>query len=993
MSGVHLHLHQLVVGYNGRALIHGIEIGVRRGEIVTLIGPNGAGKSTILKSITRQLEPIDGKVLLEMKNLLQFTPGELARCMAVVLTGRIQTELMTCRDVTAMGRYPYTGRLGILSPIDEKKVDEALAAVHAEHLAERPFDAVSDGERQRILLARAICQEPEIIVLDEPTSFLDIRHKLELLSILHKMAKQEQITVVMSLHETDLAMKISDRIICVKGDRIFACGAPGEVLNDEVIRQLYDLDPVLGRFDTQTGSLELNFVKNRKPGEDKDIEKDKDKVVKGWEDKDRDGRSGILTEETGKTAPRVLADNRSGILPEEKGISAPRVLIAAPGSGSGKTLVTCGILRLLQKKGFSPVAFKCGPDYIDPMFHRQVLGIPSRNLDTFFSPDGQTLEILQKAVRKNKADIAIIEGVMGYFDGTGKTGMEASSFDLAMQTQTPVILLVNAKGMGRSIVSLIKGFCDYEIRAAEKLPILGADKRAEKQAEKLIGELIEEPIEEPIEESIEESSIDESIDESVDKTPNKTTDKTAHTSPGKIRGVILNRISPGMAPVMKKWIEEETGLSVVGYLPQDTYFSWGSRHLGLMQPEEIADFQAQIDRLADKLETTLDTELLLKIGREASESDSPVREEFPKQDRETEESLSVSSVQEESSEQNPETKKSLSVSLVQEELAEQNLEPEKNLRSSPVRIAVARDEAFNFYYEDNLELLQECGSDLVFFSPIHDSELPEADGLILGGGYPELYAQSLAENTRMKEHIRTRVTEGMPVLAECGGFMYLQEYLEVTSDEKQASEKQAPEKQYSEKQNLEKQDSEKQNLEKQDSGEHDSAGKSVKPLCMREPQKTHEPQRTQETQSIQKSHKTQEPQRTQKYTMCGILKGTCKKTDHLVRFGYIEISPKSESGAGTVIRGHEFHYFDSTNNGAYCTAVKPGGKRTWDCMIVQGNVVAGFPHLYYRSNPGFINKFLDRCRMYSGWKIRKTDGEDKEKDNEKSNAIAVSKQG
>ena len=425
-----------------------------------------------------------------------------------------------------------------------------------------------------------------------------------------------------------------------------------------------------------------------------------------------------------------------------------------------------------------------------------------------------------------------------------------------------------------------------------------------------------------------------------------------------------------MAPVMKKWIEEETGLSVVGYLPQDTSFSWGSRHLGLMQPEEIADFQEQIDRLADKLETTLDTELLLKIGREVSESGCPV--------------------QEESSEQNPETKKSLSVSLVQEELAEQNLKPEKNLRSSPVRIAVARDEAFNFYYEDNLELLQECGADLIFFSPIHDSELPEADGLILGGGYPELYAQSLAENTRMKEQIRTRVAEGMPVLAECGGFMYLQEYLEVTSDEKQASEKQAPEKQAPEKQY-----SEKQNLEKQDSGERDSAEKSVKPLSTREPQKTQEPQRTQETQSIQKSkktqesqsiqkphktqepqsiqepHKTQEPQRTQKYTMCGILEGTCKKTDHLVRFGYIEISPKSESGAGTVIRGHEFHYFDSTNNGEYCTAVKPGGKRTWDCMIVQGNVVAGFPHLYYRSNPGFINRFLDRCRMYSGCKIRK----------------------
>ena len=988
MSGVHLHLHLLAVGYNGRALIHGIEIGVQRGEIVTLVGPNGAGKSTILKSITRQLEPIDGKVLLEMtgtagsskaeslkaeslkagslkagslkaeslkaeslkagslktkslksikktasmieisavsemKNLLQFTPGELARRMAVVLTGRIQTELMTCRDVTAMGRYPYTGRLGILSPHDEKKVDEALAAVHAEHLAERPFEAVSDGERQRILLARAICQEPEIIVLDEPTSFLDIRHKLELLSILHKMAKQEQITVVMSLHETDLAMKISDWIICVKGDRIFACGAPGEVLNDEVIRQLYDLDPALGHFDTLTGSLELNFVKNRKPGGDDFIENDKGKVVKDREGKEKeykdgDDRSGVLRAGTGMTAPRVLADDRSEILRTETGMTAPRVLIAAPGSGSGKTLVTCGILRLLQKKGFNPAAFKCGPDYIDPMFHRQVLGIPSRNLDTFFSPDGQTLEILQKAVRKNKADIAIIEGVMGYFDGTGKTGMEASSFDLAMQTQTPVILLVNAKGMGRSIVSLIKGFCDYEIRAAEKLSI----PTAEKPAEKLIKEPLEESSIDGSVDKITNKAINRAINKAINKATNKTANKTAHMPTGKIRGVILNRISPGMAPVMKKWIEEETGLCVVGYLPQDRSFSWGSRHLGLMQPEEIADFQEQIDRLADTLETTLDTELLLKIGREASESDC--------------------SVQEESSERNPETEKSLPVSSVQEELTEQNPEPEKNVQSSSLRIAVARDEAFNFYYEDNLELLQECGADLIFFSPIHDSELPEADGLIVGGGYPELHAQSLAENTWMKEQIRTRVAEGMPVLAECGGFMYLQEYLEAPSDEKQNSEKQDFEKQDSG-----EQDSEKQDFEKQDSGKHDSAKKTVKPLS------------------------TQEPQRTKKYTMCGILEGTCKKTDHLVRFGYIEISPKSESGEGTVIRGHEFHYFDSTNNGTYCTAVKPGGKRTWDCMIVQGNVVAGFPHLYYRSNPEFIKRFLDRCRMYSDCKIRR----------------------
>ena len=253
----YLELRGLAVGYNGKALIHGIEIGVKRGEIVTLVGPNGSGKSTILKTITSQLERISGQALLSAKDIREYSRKELAEQMAVVLTGRLQTELMTCRDVAAMGRYPYTGRLGILSERDERKVDEALAQVHAEHLAERSFDAVSDGERQRILLARAICQEPEIIVLDEPTSFLDIRHKLELLSILHRMAREQKITVVMSLHEVDLAMKISDRIICVRGEEIFACGTPEEVLSDEVIRELYDLDPACGTFDALTGSVEL----------------------------------------------------------------------------------------------------------------------------------------------------------------------------------------------------------------------------------------------------------------------------------------------------------------------------------------------------------------------------------------------------------------------------------------------------------------------------------------------------------------------------------------------------------------------------------------------------------------------------------------------------------------------------------------------------------------------------------------------------------------
>ena len=783
MDKNHLQLDRLVVGYNGKALIHGIEIGVQRGEIVTLVGPNGSGKSTILKTITRQLVPVGGEIFLSEqdasspKKLNQFTPADLARNMAVMLTGRLQTELMTCRDVTAMGRYPYTGRLGILSDEDEEKVDRALAAVHAQHLSDRPFDAVSDGERQRILLARAICQEPKIIVLDEPTSYLDIRHKLELLSILHRMSREQGITVVMSLHEIDLAMKISDRIICVRGEEIFACGKPSEILDDETVRKLYDLDPELGRFDAENGSLELYFAENESRA-------NSDQQMK----KASPGEAGTA-EEKG-VSPK--ADRE-----ETESISIPRLMIAAPGSGSGKTLITCGLLRLLQRKNYRPAAFKCGPDYIDPMFHRQVLGIPSRNLDTFFSPADSDNSAntapatLARAVVKNKADIAVIEGVMGYFDGTGPSGMDASSFDLAQQTDTPVILILNAKGMSRSVVPLLKGFADYE------------------------------------------------------------------KEDRKIRGAILNRISAGMFPIMKKWIEEDTDLRVIGYLPQDDSLSWGSRHLGLLQPGEVTDLQGQIDHLADTLEKTIDMEALLDLAGTAPAILLPSGKSQKKDD----------------------------------------MAP-----VSPVpRIAVARDEAFSFYYEDNLEMLQECGAELVFFSPVHDRKLPAADGLLLGGGYPELHAGALAQNEEMKAQIRERAAKGMPVLAECGGFMYLQENLVLTDR----------------------------------TAGKDGAG-----------QKT--------------------------YKMCGLLPGTCRMTDKLVRFGYLELEKKDgqsgEAGClkeGHRIRGHEFHYFDSTDNGHACTAHKPGRRRSWDCMVVQDNIMAGFPHLYYRSDPDFAAAFVEKCRQFS----------------------------
>ena len=246
---------QLTVGYDGVPLIQDITIDIARGEIVTLIGPNGSGKSTILKSITRQLRMIGGRVFIDFRELRELSYKELSTKMAVVLTERMKPELMTCRDIVATGRYPYTGRLGILSAQDEAKVEEAMAAVHALDLRNRDFNAISDGQRQRVLLARAICQEPEIIILDEPTSFLDIRHKLQLLSILRGMAKQKGITVIMSLHEIDLAQKISDKIICVQGDHIARAGTPESVFQEGAIRDLYQIDQ--GSFDPVFGSIEL----------------------------------------------------------------------------------------------------------------------------------------------------------------------------------------------------------------------------------------------------------------------------------------------------------------------------------------------------------------------------------------------------------------------------------------------------------------------------------------------------------------------------------------------------------------------------------------------------------------------------------------------------------------------------------------------------------------------------------------------------------------
>ncbi len=245
----------LAVGYNGKILIHDINVQLERGKILTLIGPNGAGKSTILKSIIRQLETIRGTIYINAQEIASLSPKDMAKQVAVVLTDRIHPEWITCAEVVAMGRYPHTNMFGKLTPNDLTAVREALERVHALDLAEQDITTLSDGQRQRIMLARAICQEPEVLVLDEPTAYLDIRHKIELLNILREMAQKKNLTIIMSLHEIDLAMKISDFLLCVKGETIQAFGSPETILKNQTIEQLYEIQN--GSYNLLFGSVEL----------------------------------------------------------------------------------------------------------------------------------------------------------------------------------------------------------------------------------------------------------------------------------------------------------------------------------------------------------------------------------------------------------------------------------------------------------------------------------------------------------------------------------------------------------------------------------------------------------------------------------------------------------------------------------------------------------------------------------------------------------------
>jgi cobyrinic acid a,c-diamide synthase len=339
----------------------------------------------------------------------------------------------------------------------------------------------------------------------------------------------------------------------------------------------------------------------------------------------------------------------------------PRFLIGAPASGSGKTLITCGILQALKNRGLKVASFKCGPDYIDPMFHSSIIKTKSRNLDTFFT----SAPLVNYLLEKNAADcdISVIEGVMGYYDGLAGISTEASAYDVASKTRTPAVFILNCKGMSVSAVPFIKGFMEYKKNS-------------------------------------------------------------------RIEGVILNQISPMLYPRMKDMIESRLSVKVYGYVPVVKDCILESRHLGLVMPKEIQDIQKKLQEFAAVIEKTVDVSGLIALAKQA-------------------------------------------------EVFEKVEKPDIYHAKKKVRIAVAKDEAFCFFYQDNLELLKEMGAELVEFSPIHDERLPkDVQGLLLNGGYPELYAESLSKNHRMLDSIREAVNAGLPYMAECGGFMYLHEQME-----------------------------------------------------------------------------------------------------------------------------------------------------------------------------------------------------------------------
>mgnify|MGYP005888718741 FL=1 len=451
-------------------------------------------------------------------------------------------------------------------------------------------------------------------------------------------------------------------------------------------------------------------------------------------------------------------------------------MITAASSGSGKTMITCGLLELFKRKGLNPLACKCGPDYIDGLFHKQVLELEGMNLDSYFeAPE----ELRDKYSRLSKGHLPVVEGVMGYFDGLGGSTTRASSWEVAHILDLPAVLVVDARGASVSLAAVIKGFLEFERPMGSQ-----------------------------------------------------------------IKAVIFNRMSPMLYPRIRELVERETGIRAAGFVPELDFLKVGSRHLGLVLPEEIAGLREQMNRLGKCLEETIDWEFLEELGAEKEERDA---------------------------------------------LEEENTEASCTAAFS-FRLGIAMDEAFCFYYQDNLRLLERLGGELVYFSPIHDRSLPEQlDGLILGGGYPELYCEALSLNESMRESVKKAAEGGLPVLGECGGYLYLLEELEAEDG--------------------------------------------------------------------------------RIWPMTGVLKGKGYKKGKNSRFGYIGVEAEKDSlylNPGEQIRGHEFHYWDCEvlEEEWVMRAKKPVGNRSWPCMRIKNQVMAGFPHLFYPSCPAFAVRFAKACVRY-----------------------------
>ena len=441
-----------------------------------------------------------------------------------------------------------------------------------------------------------------------------------------------------------------------------------------------------------------------------------------------------------------------------------KIVIAADRSGAGKTTVSCGLLAVLKKRGVKVQSFKCGPDYIDPMFHRQVLGVPSGNLDSFFTDATTLRHIFRDRTTASDAQLALVEGVMGYYDGLGGVSSAASTSEIARILDAPTILVMDAKGASVTIAALVRGMLQFEEEtdAPDDLPMQSPSAASWSKVN-----------------SEEETSV---------RTEAAPAKKLCRRQGG-IRGLLLNRVSPMFYPRLKNVIEEYCpGIEVLGYLPDLPELKIPSRHLGLVEPEELQDFRNWADRVAEELEKCVDVDRLLEIAaveqgvalddrtdRMSIRETKIARETIDREENRPSFDPAAEVDEKAGCTQNSKMDTGIQRSSAGEEKA---AEPE-TAGSRMVRIAISEDEAFNFMYQENRALLEQLGAELVPFSPLHDAALPvDVDGLILSGGYPELYKDALSANASMRASVADAIKRGIPTIAECGGYMYLLDAIE-----------------------------------------------------------------------------------------------------------------------------------------------------------------------------------------------------------------------